>query len=80
MDQNELPLVPPRLGVPLGASKSIYEPMVRLAQTVHLSYIDTNTLSKRIERDSTGPTSPRSSIGCAYGTFDANRALILRQD
>jgi len=36
--------------------------------------------------DSTWPMSPRSSIGCiqndcgAYGTFGANRALILRQD
>ena len=36
--------------------------------------------------DSTRPTSHRSAIGCvqnnfgAYGTFGANRALILRQD
>ena len=53
---------------------------------MHLSYINTNTISKQTERDSTWPTSPRSSIGCvqndfrAYGTFGANRALILRQD
>ena len=83
---NEIPHGPRHLGVPSDASKTISELMVRLAQTVHLSYIDTNTISKRTERDSTGPTSPRSSIGCvkndfrAYGTFDANRALFLRQD
>ena len=38
-----------------------------------------------MERDSTWPTSPRSSIGCiqndfqAYDTFDAKRATILHQ-
>jgi hypothetical protein len=35
MDRNELPLEPRHLGVPSGASKMIYEPMVCLAQTVH---------------------------------------------
>jgi hypothetical protein len=39
MDQNELP-------VPSGASKMISEPVVRLAETVHLSYTETNTISK----------------------------------
>jgi hypothetical protein len=34
--QNELPLEPRHLGVPLRASKVISEPMVRLVQTVHL--------------------------------------------
>jgi hypothetical protein len=29
--------------------KMISEPTVRLAQTVHLSYTDTNTVSKRTE-------------------------------
>jgi gamma-glutamylcysteine synthetase len=33
--------------VPLGASKMIYESMVRLTQTEHLSCTDTNTISKR---------------------------------
>jgi hypothetical protein len=38
------------------------------------------------QRDSTRPTSPRSSIGCvqkdfrAYGTVGANRSLILSED
>jgi hypothetical protein len=37
------------LGVPSGASKTDYEPMVRLTQTEHLSCTDTNTVSKQIE-------------------------------
>ena len=45
MDQNELPVDPCHLVLPSGASKMISEPMVRLKQTVHLSCIDTNTVS-----------------------------------
>jgi hypothetical protein len=33
----------------MGASKMISDPMVRLAQIVHLSCTDTNTVSKQIE-------------------------------
>jgi hypothetical protein len=40
-------LKPRHRGVSLGASKMVYEPMVRLVQTVHLSRTDTNTVSKR---------------------------------
>jgi hypothetical protein len=43
---------PPRphyVGVPLGASKMIYEPMVRLLQTEHLSCTNAHTVSKQIE-------------------------------
>ena len=71
----EIPRDPRHLGHPSGASKMISEPMVHLAQTVHQSYINTNTISKRTKRDSTWPTSPRSSIGCvqnniwAFGTL-----------
>jgi hypothetical protein len=39
MDQNELPVEPHHQGVPLGSSKTISEPTVRLAQTMHLSCI-----------------------------------------
>jgi hypothetical protein len=39
MDQNKIPHDPRNLGVPSSASKMIYEPMVYLAQTVHLSCI-----------------------------------------
>ena len=62
---NEIPHDPHHQEVHSGASKTIYEPMVHWAQTVHLSCTNTNTISKWTERDSTGPTSPRSSIGCA---------------
>jgi hypothetical protein len=47
--QTKYPLVPHHLGVPLGASKMISEPMVRLAQTMHLFCTETNTISKRTE-------------------------------
>ena len=47
--QNELPLEPRHLVVPSGASKTICKPMVHLAQTMHLSFTDTNTFSKRKE-------------------------------
>ena len=36
-DQNKLSLLHHQLGEPTGASKPIFEPMVRLAQTVHVS-------------------------------------------
>jgi hypothetical protein len=52
------------LGVPSGASKTIYEPMVRSVQTVHLSCVKISTISKRTEQSSTRPSSPRSTIGC----------------
>jgi hypothetical protein len=48
-DWNELPLEPHHLGVPSGASKMISDPMVHVAQTVHLSCTEHNTVSKRIE-------------------------------
>jgi hypothetical protein len=49
MDRNVHPLEPRQLGVPSGAFKTISEATVRLAQTVHLSYTDTNSFSKRTE-------------------------------
>ena len=48
-DRNEIPHDPRHLGVPFGASKMIYEPMLRSAQTMHLSYTDTNTVFKFTE-------------------------------
>ena len=47
--QNELPLEPRHLLVPSSVPKMIYESMVHLAQTMHLSCTDTNTVSKRKE-------------------------------
>jgi hypothetical protein len=43
------PLDTHHLGLPSGASKTIYDPMVRLRQTEHLSCTDANTVSKQIE-------------------------------
>jgi hypothetical protein len=83
---NSAPPEPHPLGVPSGASKMIYKPMVHLTQTKHLSCTDSNTVSKHIKQDLTWPTSPTSSIGClqyyfwSYGTFDANHAPSLHQE
>jgi hypothetical protein len=49
MEQNEIPHDPGHLGVISGVSKAIFEPVVHSAQTVHLSYTDTNTVSKQTE-------------------------------
>jgi hypothetical protein len=46
---NRAPPDPRHLGVPSGAYKMIYEPIVRLTQIEHLSWTDTNTVSKLIE-------------------------------
>jgi hypothetical protein len=85
MDSNKLPLEPRHLGVSSGVSNSISEPMVRLAQTVHIYCTETNTVSRRTEMRFHMTHSPRSSIKCvqhdfrADGTFDTNRAPFLRQ-
>jgi hypothetical protein len=47
MDQNELPLDPRHLGVPSGVSKMISKPMVHASQTMHLSCIEINTISRQ---------------------------------
>jgi hypothetical protein len=60
--------------------------MVRLAQTMHLSCPNTNTISKQKEERFPWLTSPMGSIGYvqnnfwAYGMFDTNNAPILFQD
>jgi hypothetical protein len=46
MEWNELPLEPRNIGVQSGVSKTISKPMVHLAQTMHLSCSDTNTISE----------------------------------
>ena len=86
MDRNELPLEPHQLVVPSSASKLIAEPTVCLEQTMHLSCTDANTTSKQKEERFHKTHAAKEFIGCiqndflAYGTFDANRAPILRQD
>jgi hypothetical protein len=49
MDQNELPLDPRHLGVPSSVPKIISMHVVHLVQTVHLSFIEINTIFKQIE-------------------------------
>jgi hypothetical protein len=49
MEWNELPLEPRNIGVPSGASKTNSEPMVRLAQTIHLYCSNPNTVSECAE-------------------------------
>ena len=75
------------LGVSSGASKMISMPMECSAQTVHLSCAKTNTTSKWTKTSfhmSHDTLESWSTIGCAEndfharGTFDANRATILR--
>jgi hypothetical protein len=46
MERREIPHDPHHLGVPSGASKTIYEPMVCSTQSVHLSYAKISTISK----------------------------------
>jgi hypothetical protein len=48
-NRHELLFEPRHLGVPSGVSKTISEAMVQLAQTVHLSCTETNTVFKRTE-------------------------------
>jgi hypothetical protein len=48
-DRNEILYDPCHLGVQLVASKMVFEAMIRLVQTIDLSCIDTNTISKRTE-------------------------------
>jgi hypothetical protein len=85
-DRNELLLDPRHLGVQLGASNIISEPMVRLAQTTYISCVEINTSINGPKQVSTWPTQRRSTIGCAqndfwaYATFGANLAPILCRD
>jgi hypothetical protein len=51
MNQNEFPLDPRHVGVPSVAPKIISEPLVHLTQTVHLSCVKINTISKHTEND-----------------------------
>jgi hypothetical protein len=74
------------LGVPSGASKTIYEPMVHLMQIEHLSCTDANTVSKQFETrfHITHVTyefhrvPPILFLSLRY--VDANRAPILHQE
>jgi hypothetical protein len=47
MDRNEIQHDPRHLAVPPGVAKTIFEPMVRSAQTMHVSYVKISTISKQ---------------------------------
>jgi hypothetical protein len=49
-ERNELPIDPRHLGVRSVEPKIIFEPITHSAQTVHLSCVEINTISKRTER------------------------------
>jgi len=49
MDRNDIALDPRHLGVSSDVPKTIFDPMVRLTQTVHLSLVEINTISKWTE-------------------------------
>jgi hypothetical protein len=77
------PLELHHLGVLSGASKTIFEPLVHSAQTMHLSCVKISTISNELGQASTWTSSPRGTIGCvqnyfwAYGMFSTNHAPIL---
>jgi hypothetical protein len=48
-DRSVYPLEPRHLGVPPDASKKLSDPMVCLAQTMHLYCMDTNIVTKQAE-------------------------------
>ena len=86
MDRNEFPLDQRHVGVPSFAPKMIFKPMVCSAQTVHLSCVEINTISKRTKMSfhMTHVTKEYHRV-CqndfqAYGAFGANRLPILSRD
>jgi hypothetical protein len=63
------------LGVPSGASKIIYEPVVRSMQTVHLSCVKISTISNELNQASTCASAPRSTIGCVKMIYETTLCL-----
>ena len=60
MEGSEIPHDPRDLGVPSGESKTMSEPIVHSTQTVHLSCIKINTISKQTENEL--PLEPRHLV------------------
>jgi hypothetical protein len=50
-DQNELSLEPRHLGVPSCAYKTISEPMICSAQTIHLSCVKISTIFEKVQNE-----------------------------
>ena len=60
MERSEIPHDPHHLRVPSGASKTMSEPIVHSTQTVHLSCVKINTISKQTENEL--PLEPRHLV------------------
>jgi hypothetical protein len=69
MDRSELPLDARHLGVQSGASKMIFEPIIPLVQTMHLSVTRLKLSPNRPRHVSNWPTSRRSNIGGTQNDF-----------
>ena len=86
MDKSEIPHDHVTYDFPSGVSKKIFEPMVRMTQTVHLSCTDTNIVFKWTKARFHMTTSPRifhrvcPNEFQAYGTLSLNHVPILHQD
>ena len=75
MERSQIPHDPRHLGVPLCASKTMSEPIVHSTQTVHLSCIKINTISKQTENEL--PLEPRHLV-VPSGAFKTISEPILR--
>jgi hypothetical protein len=86
MDRNKLPLDPCHLGVSSGVPKMISMPVVLLMQTMCLSCVKINTISKQTKIRFPLTHVTRSTIGIAQNDFHtrctlgANHTPILRRD
>jgi hypothetical protein len=86
MDPNEIPHDARHQGVPSGASKTISKPMVRSAQTEHLSCAKISTIFKRTELSfhlnlvTYEYHQVHLKLLYAYSTFGADRAPILHRN
>jgi hypothetical protein len=82
-ERSEIAHDPRHLGVALAVSKTNFEPMVRLTQTMHLSCVKVSSIAKGPKRASTWASSPSGTIECvqnnflAYDTSSANHSPIL---
>ena len=86
MERSEIPHDPRDLGVPSGESKTMSEPIVHSTQTVHLSCIKINTISKQTENKL--PLEPRHLVVPSGASKTISKPMVhsaqamqvLRQD
>jgi hypothetical protein len=69
IDSNKLPLEPHHLGVPLGASKMIFDPMVHWSKPCNFLAPTLKQSSNRLKRASSWASSPSGTIGCIQNDF-----------